>query len=61
MKEISEESVPIASTRALELGADGRIPKGFNEWFAQCVARSPGDRFVHANAAYQALALTLQP
>ncbi len=60
MKEISEEPVPIASMRALELGAGGRIPPGFNEWFAQCVARSSGDRFVNANAAYQALALTLQ-
>ena len=60
MKESSEEAVPIASMRALELGAGDRIPPGFNEWFAQCVARSPGDRFVHANAAYKALALTLE-
>jgi serine/threonine protein kinase len=60
MKEISEEPVPIASMRALELGAGDRIiPPGFNEWFAQCVARSPRDRFVNANAAYKALALTL--
>ena len=60
MKEISEEAVPIASTRALELGSGDCVPRGFNEWFAQCVARSPGDRFVHANAAYQALAQTLE-
>ena len=40
---------------ALELGAIRHIPPGFNEWFAQCVARSPNDRFVTAGAAYRAL------
>jgi eukaryotic-like serine/threonine-protein kinase len=59
MREIKDDAVPIASIRALELGVGDCIPKGFNEWFAQCVARSPDERFVHANAAYAALAQAL--
>jgi eukaryotic-like serine/threonine-protein kinase len=59
MREIKDDAVPIASMRALELGVGQFIPKGFNEWFAQCVARSPDERFVHANAAYKALAQSL--
>lgn len=59
MREISDEPVPIASIRALELGAAGRLPSGFDEWFAQCVARSPEERFVNATAAYAALAHVL--
>jgi serine/threonine protein kinase len=61
MREIADEPVPIASMRALELGAGAYIPRGFNEWFAQCVARSPNERFVNANAAYAALAQALAP
>jgi eukaryotic-like serine/threonine-protein kinase len=60
MKEIAEEAIPIASMRALELGAADLIPKGFNEWFAQCMARNPNERFVNATAAYAALAHTLR-
>jgi len=60
MREIGEEAMPIASMRALELGAGHLIPKGFNEWFAQCMARNPNERFVNANAAYAALAHTLR-
>ena len=61
MREIRDEPVPIASMRALELGAGQYIPRGFNEWFAQCVARSPNERFVNATAAYAALSLALAP
>jgi serine/threonine protein kinase len=61
LREIAFDPVPIASTRALELGAGERIPRGFDEWFAQCVARSAGDRFVNAGAAYKALAQALTP
>jgi serine/threonine protein kinase len=61
MREIADEPVPIASMRALELGAGDRIPKGFDEWFAQCVARPPEERFVNATAAYAALAQALAP
>jgi eukaryotic-like serine/threonine-protein kinase len=59
MREIRDEPVPIASMRALELGVRDRIPKGFDQWFAQCVAREPGERFFTASASYAALARTL--
>jgi serine/threonine protein kinase len=61
MREIGNEAIPIASMRALELGVGERIPKGFNEWFALCVAREPSERFVTAAAAYAALARALAP
>jgi eukaryotic-like serine/threonine-protein kinase len=61
MREIGNEPVPIAGMRALELGAADRIPRGFNEWFAQCVAKDPSERFFNATAAYAALARTLGP
>jgi serine/threonine protein kinase len=60
MKEIAEGPLPIASVRALELGAGDRVPAGFDAWFAQCVARSPDERFVNASAAYAALAQALR-
>jgi serine/threonine protein kinase len=59
MREILHDPIPIAWARAIELGVEGKIPEGFNEWFAQCVARKPGDRFVNARAAYAALANAL--
>jgi serine/threonine protein kinase len=59
MREIADEPVPIASIRALELGASEHVPRGFDEWFAQCVARSPSERFVSAGAAYKALSQSL--
>jgi hypothetical protein len=59
MLEIRDQAVPIASMRALELGVADEIPPGFNEWFAQCVARSLSDRFFTAKACYMALARTL--
>jgi serine/threonine protein kinase len=59
MREILHEPIPIAWARAIELGVAERIPRGFNEWFAQCVARAPADRFVTAAGAYAALANAL--
>jgi eukaryotic-like serine/threonine-protein kinase len=59
MREIADEPVPIASMRALEFGVADAIPRGFDQWFAQCVARDPADRFVHATGAYKALAQAL--
>jgi serine/threonine protein kinase len=57
LQQIVDAPIPIAWARAIELGApEGSIPDGFNEWFAQCVARSASDRFVTAGAAYAALA-----
>jgi formylglycine-generating enzyme required for sulfatase activity/tRNA A-37 threonylcarbamoyl transferase component Bud32 len=55
---VIEELVP-ASQRADEHGAEGRLPAGFDEWFARCVSRQPGERFAEAGAAtraFQALA-----
>jgi eukaryotic-like serine/threonine-protein kinase len=60
MREILHDPIPIAWTRAIELGVADKIPAGFNEWFAQCVARRPGERFVTAGAAYAALASSLE-
>lgn len=54
-REICHAPIPIASTRALELGAARPLPRGFDEWFAQCVARAHEERFVGAVAAYAAL------
>jgi eukaryotic-like serine/threonine-protein kinase len=59
MREIAYDPVPIASMRALEIGAGDHVPSGFNEWFAQCVARSPEERFTNAAAAYAALSSAL--
>ena len=56
MREILHDPIPIAWARAIELGVADKIPEGFNEWFAQCVARKPGDRFTTARAAFAALA-----
>jgi serine/threonine protein kinase len=55
LREVVEAPIPIASMRALELGVFEQIPKGFDQWFALCVARDPGERFVSAAAAYAAL------
>ena len=54
LREIANEPIPIASARAVEIGVGDLVPRGFNEWFALCVARSPSERFVNAAAAYAA-------
>ena len=59
MREIATGDIPIASMRALELGAFELVPPGFNEWFAQCVSRDPSERFTTAAAANAALARTI--
>jgi eukaryotic-like serine/threonine-protein kinase len=59
MREVLHDPIPIAWARAIELGVAEKIPDGFNEWFAQCVARKAEDRFVTAGAAYAALASAL--
>lgn len=56
MREICHDPIPIASMRALELGATTTLPRGFDEWFALCVARASRERFVSADAAHAALA-----
>ncbi|MBK6532315.1 MAG: protein kinase [Deltaproteobacteria bacterium] len=47
-----------ASERVAELGLSTRLPTGFDQWFAQCVAREASERFVSAEpciAAFLAL------
>ncbi len=57
-QEVVFEPLVAASTRAAELGVMGRIPAGFDAWFARCVARLPGERFPDARAALDALLST---
>ncbi len=59
VREVCHDPIPIASARAIELEVMDKIPPGFNEWFAQCVARVADERFASAKAAYAALAQTL--
>lgn len=57
-QEVVFDPIVAASTRAAELGVMGRIPDGFDAWFARCVARLPGERFPDARAALAALLST---
>ncbi|MEP7124582.1 MAG: thioredoxin domain-containing protein [Byssovorax sp.] len=57
-QEVVFDPIVAASTRAAELGVMGRIPSGFDAWFARCVARSPAERFPDARAALDALLST---
>jgi len=54
--EPQQDAMPPASARADLLGTAHRLPAGFDDWFARCVARDPTARFDDANAAYIALA-----
>ena len=38
MRQVLIDPIPLASERALEFGVPDRIPPGFDEWFARCVA-----------------------
>lgn len=55
MKEVSVSDLERASRRAAALGAEGRLPDGFDGWFARCVARDPDDRFATVAEAVEAL------
>ena len=57
-QEVVFDPIVAASTRAAELGVVGRIPGGFDAWFARCVARLPAERFPDARAALDALLST---
>jgi hypothetical protein len=52
--------LPSASARAAGLGVDGRIPPGFDEWFARCLSRDASARFADASAAVPPLVALLQ-
>ena len=47
--------------RAADYGVEARLPEGFDDWFAQCVTRSPHERFADAGAATAALDAVLRP
>lgn len=47
--------------RARAYGVAERVPPGFDDWFAQCVQRQPGQRFADAAAATRALEAVLEP
>ena len=49
-----------ATARAAEQGVASRIPPGFDEWFAYCVAWEPTQRFRDAAAAWRALDAVLK-
>jgi eukaryotic-like serine/threonine-protein kinase len=60
VREVCREPIPIASSRAIELEVMDKVPPGFDEWFALCVARVTDERFQTASAAFAALERTLR-
>jgi serine/threonine-protein kinase len=56
LREIAFSPIPAASARG---GA--RIPPGFDDWFARCVAREPGARFQRAGEAWEAMQAFCHP
>jgi serine/threonine protein kinase len=59
-REILIEPLPSAAQRAAEHGVAG-LPKGFDSWFARCVAREPHARYPNAADAFTALEKILSP
>ena len=55
LREIMIEPLPSATQRATEQGRAGRLPPGFDAWFARCVARDPNARFADASVLWEAL------
>jgi protein-disulfide isomerase len=55
LREVLTDPIVPASMRAVELGAVGRLPDGFDAWFFRCVARFPADRFPSAREAADAV------
>ncbi|MEZ4227240.1 MAG: protein kinase [Polyangiaceae bacterium] len=53
MREVVMDPLSAASERARELGV--ALPPGFDAWFASCVVRDPGQRYVDASQAFEAL------
>jgi serine/threonine-protein kinase len=50
VEECGRARLPLASERAAELNCSGRIPAGFDDWFARCVCAAER-RFKHAREA----------
>jgi phosphate transport system substrate-binding protein len=61
LREVVLDPLLPPSDRARELGLAGRLPDGFDGWFARCVDRLPERRYAGALAAYDALALLPAP
>jgi formylglycine-generating enzyme required for sulfatase activity len=55
LRELAIEPIDPASARAAVLGRGGKLPPGFDEWFARCVVREIGARFSDASACFAAL------
>ncbi|MBL8604044.1 MAG: protein kinase [Myxococcales bacterium] len=60
LREICVEPLVPVRRRADELGAAGRLPMGFEDWFHRCVAREPRLRFQHAQEALEPLVALLR-
>jgi serine/threonine protein kinase len=58
-REIFAGAIEPARERARALGVDARLPRGFDAWFARCVARDESTRFTDAGAAWTELARIL--
>ncbi len=56
LREVVLDPLLAASERARQLGADDRLPTGFDGWFERCVHRSPRSRFPDAGSAFEAIA-----
>ncbi|APS00653.1 bifunctional serine/threonine-protein kinase/formylglycine-generating enzyme family protein [Pajaroellobacter abortibovis] len=56
LRELVIKPLELATVRAQELGCTQLPPAHFDEWFSQCVARNPAERFPNAREAYMALA-----
>jgi hypothetical protein len=60
MREVLFTPIPRASARAAEVGRAGKLPEGFDAWFARSVDRDPEARFANATLAFDAIAPVLQ-
>jgi serine/threonine protein kinase len=60
LRELILDPIDLPSIRAAALGADGAIPRGFDEWFLRCVNRDAKARFANADEALTALVPLLE-
>jgi phosphate transport system substrate-binding protein len=61
LREVVLEPLAPSSQRATEMGYADRLPRGFDEWFARCVHRTPEERFPDVRQAFEALAALPPP
>jgi len=60
LREILVDELPAASARAATYGVGGRLPAGFDAWFARCVARVPAERFASVGEMFRELEVLLE-